>query len=115
MFAFIIVLMIILSILLAAVVLLQPGKGDISAAMGGLSGQFSSMFGTRKAMDLLTKMTIGFAAAIFILALLTNLFFLGGESEGPRAVTEGVELPATPASPMQVPQIPQQQPEQQGK
>ena len=112
MFAFIVVILLILAVLLTVVVLLQPGKGDITASMGGLSGQFTSMFGSRRAMDLLTKMTIGFAIAIFVLILLTNLFFLGGESEGPRAVTEGVELPATPATPFQVPQAPPQQPGQ---
>jgi len=101
MFTILAILMIILAVLLIAVVLLQPGKGDMLAGMSGLSGTFSSMFGTRRAMDLLTKITIGFAATLMALALITNLFFVGKmEQEGPKAPTEGMELPsAAPSNP----------------
>lgn len=108
------VLMLILSILLIAVVLLQPGKGDMISGMSGLGGQFSNMLGSRRATDLLSKITIGLAAAILILSVVTNKFFVGGGSDGPRPLTEGVVVPKTvPSSPQQtipVPEAPQQAP-----
>ncbi|NLO20268.1 MAG: preprotein translocase subunit SecG, partial [Ignavibacteria bacterium] len=42
------IIIIICSILLIAVVLLQPGKGDLSATFGGISSQMGSMFGMQK-------------------------------------------------------------------
>ena len=111
MLGFLTVIFIFVSVLLIVVVLLQPGKGDLSASLGGISGQFTSMFGTRRAADLLTKLTIGFAASIMILSLLANLFFVGATEEIKKPVTEGVELPAKPATPMQTPQIPPSEPQ----
>ncbi|MDQ1265525.1 MAG: preprotein translocase subunit SecG [Bacteroidota bacterium] len=117
MLTFISVIIIILSILLTILVLLQPGKGDIASSLGGLTGQFSSVLGSRKTADMLTKLTIGFAAAIMVLSIFANLFFVGSDSEKIKTVIEGMELPATPASPLQ--QSPkaappqQQQPQQQ--
>jgi len=58
MFTLLIVIMIILSVLLILVVLVQPGKGEMLAGMGEVGGAFTSMFGSRKASDLLTKLTI---------------------------------------------------------
>lgn len=116
MLGFMLVLMMVISLLLTLVVLLQPGKGDVSQAFGGLTGQFSSILGTRKAMDFLTKLTIGFAVAIMVLTLMTNYFFVGKDIVKQRAVTEGAELPpASAPSPFQNnPQsqpAPQQQPQ----
>lgn len=100
------VLMLLLSVLLIAVVLLQPGKGDMISGMGGLGGQFSNMLGSRRATDILSKITIGIAASILLLAIVTNKFFVGGGADGPRPVTEGVVMPKTvPTSPEQT-QIP---------
>lgn len=111
MLGFISVIMIILSVLLILVVLLQPGKGDmLSGGLGGLGGTFTSMFGTRRAMDLMMKLTIGFATAIFVLALLTNMFFVGGEESIEKPVTEGVEVPVQQ---QQIPVTPSAPPPQQ--
>lgn len=120
MFTFIAIILIIVSIALIGIVLLQPGKGDLSSSFGGgLSGQFGAVFGMRKTTDLLTKITIGLAAAIILLSLATNKLFLSNTATvGPKPVTEGVELPATQGpSPLQAPPAQQapaapQQPQQ---
>lgn len=115
MFTFFVILMMIVSVLLVLVVLIQPGKGDMISGMGGLTNTFSSMLGSRKAMDMLTKITIGFAAAIMILALVTNKFFLPSGTEFVKPVTEGAAVPQTvPTQPVQ--QLPvQQQPVEQSQ
>lgn len=113
MFAFLILLMMIISVLLILVVLIQPGKGDMISGMGGLTNQFTSMLGTRKAMDLLTKITIGFAAALLVLAVVTNKFFLPKSVNLVKPVTEGAAVPQTlptkPVTPITQPQQQQNQ------
>jgi len=112
MFTLAVIFMMIVSVLLILVILIQPGKGDMISGMGGLTNTFSSMLGSRKAMDMLTKVTVGFAAAIFVLALVTNKFFLPTGTEFVKPVTEGVAVPQTvPNKPVQ--QLPAQQPAQQ--
>jgi preprotein translocase subunit SecG len=107
MFVVISIVMIILALLLIGVVLLQPGKGDMISGMSGLGGTFSNMLGSRRATDLLSKITIGLATTIILLSVVTNKFFLGGGGNmGPRPVTEGAVMPKTvPSSPAQT-QIP---------
>jgi len=107
MFVAISIIMILISLLLIGVVLLQPGKGDMITGMSGLGGTFSNMLGSRRATDLLSKITIGLAAAILILSLVTNKFFVGNTgAEGPKPITEGAVIPKTiPTSPNQT-QIP---------
>ena len=95
------ILIIILSIFLIGFVLLQPGKGDMLTGMGGLTGTFSSMFGSRQATNLLQKITIGLAGAIIVIAIITNLFFVGTTEAGPKAVTEGQSVPMS--APVQQP------------
>lgn len=102
MFVLISIFMMILSLLLIGVILLQPGKGDMISGMSGLGGTFSNMLGSRRATDMLSKITIGLATTIILLSVITNKFFVGGGSEGPRPVTEGVVVPKTvPSSPEQ--------------
>jgi len=104
--------MMVISVLLILVVLIQPGKGDMISGMSGLTNTFSSMLGSRKAMDMLTKITIGFAASLLILAVVTNKFFLPGTATTLKPVTEGVAVPQTvPSQPVQ--QLPQAKPQQQ--
>ena len=72
MFIAIIVLIIISAILLVVVVLAQNSKG------GGVSGQFggsgaSQLIGVKKTGDLLEKLTWGFAIAILVLSLSSNI------------------------------------------
>ena len=107
------IILIILSILLILVVLIQPGKGDMVSGMGSLGGTFSNMFGSRRATDLLTKFTIGLASAIMVLALITNLFFVGQEQQIQRPSIEGMNVPnqqqqVPPQIPTQAPPAQQQ-------
>ncbi len=100
------IILILASILLMAVILLQPGKGDLSSSFGGLSGQFGTMFGMRRTMDFLTKFTIYLAAGILLLSLIVNKIALPENIEkGPVPVSEGAELP-----PVQSPPPPQTPP-----
>lgn len=112
------VLLIIISSLLILVVLLQPGKGDMLAGIGGgLQSNLTSMFGTRRTMDLLMKITIGLAIAILVLTVVTNKFFVGQNENAPKPIIEGTELPpaAPPVGNMPVPPAPQQNNQQQNK
>ncbi len=102
------IICILISILLVAAVLIQPGKGDAGASFGGgIGGQFGSMFGTRRTADFLTKFTIGLAATIMILSVMANKFFVtdtSGESGGRAPATQGAQIPTsipTPGSPTQ--------------
>jgi preprotein translocase subunit SecG len=113
MLSFVMVLMMIISVLLTVVVLLQPGKGGMTSSLAGLSGQFSSMFGTRKAVDFLSKLTIGLAVAIMLLSLVANIWLVGIDENVRKPVTEGAQLPPTNANPLNQPALPQQQPQQQ--
>ncbi len=84
------------AVLMIAVVLLQPGKGDLTATFGGISSQFGSVFGMQRANDMLAKITKWLAAIVLILILLTNKFFVGGNTttQQVKPVTEGVQIPA---------------------
>jgi len=114
MIAFLSVILMIIAVLLIAVVLLQPGKGDMISGLGGMGGQFNALLGTRKATNFLTKTTMALAALIIFLSLTTNLFFVGNEEAGPRPVTEGVDLPMAPPPPpgAGLPKAPPPQPNQ---
>lgn len=97
------IILIILAVLLVAVILVQPGKGDMISGLGGLSGSFSTMFGSRRTMDILQKATVTFAALILFLTLVTNIFFVGHREVIAKPVTEGQEMPmqSTPPVPGQ--------------
>lgn len=94
------ILSILTGILIIVLVLLQPGKGDLSATFGGISGQFGSMFGMQRTADFLSKLTKYLAIAMLLLILLTNKFFLGGPKiEQVKPVTEGASVPTSPMIP----------------
>lgn len=84
------------AILMIAVVLLQPGKGDLTATFGGISSQMGSVFGMQRANDMLAKITKWLAAIILLFILLTNKYFVGtnDSTQQVRPVTEGVQVPA---------------------
>lgn len=103
MFVLLCIILLFLAILLIGVVLLQPGKGDMITGMGGLGGTFSNMLGSRRATDLLSKITIGLASAILLLSIVTNIFFVNKTSDIVKPVTEGTVVPKT------IPSTPQQQ------
>jgi len=65
---FIIALHVVVSVFLMFVILLQPGKGDAMAALGG--GSSTSVFGGRGSVTFLAKVT-EICAAIFMITSLT--------------------------------------------
>ncbi len=113
MLTFLTILMILIAILLILVVLIQPGKGDMVTGMGTIGGSISSMFGSRKATDLLTKITVGLAISLILLVVITNKFFVGQTTNAVvRPATEGISIPNQPApmpAPIQSAPAPEQQ------
>lgn len=109
MLTFMMILLMVLAVILILAVLVQPGKGDMVSGMGSLGGGFTNMFGSRRTMDLLSKITSGFAAAIAILAIVTNLFFVKQDVQTAKPTIEGTSIPqAVPAQvPQQIPDLPQ--------
>lgn len=116
MFTFIVIVTSLLAILLIAVVLIQPGKGDMASGFGGVGMGLGSMFGNRRATDLLTKITIGLAASILLLSVVANKFMSNEAVEEITPVTQGATATPT-ATPPSVPiqQQNQQQPQQQNQ
>jgi preprotein translocase subunit SecG len=110
MFVFMAILLSLAGILLIAAVLIQPGKGGgLTSGMGGISGQFSTMFGARRTTDFLQKFTIGLAIGIIVLTIVTNKFFLSTSTGSPDAVerapiTTGAPKPTSQPAPQQQPQ-----------
>lgn len=121
MFVFMCIIMVLAGILLIAAILIQPGKGaGLSAGFGGAGGQISNMFGVRRTTDFLQKFTIGLAAGIIVLALVTNKFFISSTtvttSDGERApITTGAAKPPAQPVPQGNPQGSPQQGAPQGK
>ncbi len=122
MYSILIILILMGAILMIAVVLLQPGKGDLTATFGGLSSQFGAVFGMQRANDLLAKVTKWIAAIILVLILLTNKFFVSQHSveQQVKPVTEGTSVPTQQQmpgalTPPPVAPQPGQQPQQENK
>jgi protein translocase SecG subunit len=101
------VLTLIVSLLLIAVVLIQPGKADMISGMGGLGGQMTNLIGVRQSRNVLQSLTIGFAVFLVVAAIIVNKFFVetGGSTEAKTAaegatipnIERTTQLPATPA------------------
>jgi protein translocase SecG subunit len=90
--------MVLLGVLLIAAVLVQPGKGDMATGMSNFGSQLGTMFGSRRATDMLMKITIGLGAAIMLLSLVTNKFLLTTTTaEQVQPATVGAEKPMVPA------------------
>jgi preprotein translocase subunit SecG len=85
-------LFILACIVLVLTILLQPGKADAGALFS--SSVSSTAFGPRGTQTLLSKITIGAAAAFMIIALCLSLPFISGTS----SVLQGGEPPQTPAA-----------------
>jgi preprotein translocase subunit SecG len=70
----------IIAIMLVIIVLLQSSKGGgLSGTFGG-AGNMGSMFGTRRTADFLSRATWWLGGTLAALAIVTNLFFLPGQS-----------------------------------
>lgn len=90
MFALLIIIHLIVSVILMLVVLLQSGKaGDLASAFGGASSQ--TAFGARGATTMLTKVTAA-CAVIFMLTSL-GLAIMYSQQTG-TSVMEDFEQPA---------------------
>ncbi|MBN1540598.1 preprotein translocase subunit SecG [candidate division KSB1 bacterium] len=80
MYAFLIVLFILVCILLTFVILIQSSKGGGLAGTFGGADSMGTVFGGRGAGDFLTKVTGVLAAAFMIIALFLGLLTRGGVS-----------------------------------
>ncbi len=113
MYSILVIIASIIAILLIIVVLLQSSKG------GGLAGTFGgaqmgTMFGTRRTADFLSRATWWLGGTLTILAIVTNLFFLPGQTTADQRESiiqrsNRNNLPQTPTLPQQnIPQTQQQ-------
>jgi len=105
----------IMAVLLVLVVLIQPGKADMIAGMGGFGGQMSNLFGHRQSRNLLQTITMSLTAGLMFFAVVINKTALPERTSGIRgSVLENVDPsslpPASPQRPAQQPQ--QAQPQQ---
>jgi len=112
-FAFLIVLILLIAILMSISVLLQSGKGGGLAGIAS-GGQTTQILGARQAPDFLEKATWSLGWAFLGLCLITTFFIpradRGGSilqersgelpieaPAGPQTLPEATELPAAPA------------------
>lgn len=101
MFPIITALHVLVSVFLIFVILLQPGKGDGMAALGG-GGNSSSVFGGRGSVTFLAKVT-EVCAVIFMITSLTLAWRSSHSDSVLRArhnlATQDAKAPAGPAAP----------------
>ena len=96
MYRFLIVLLTLDAIVLAAAVLLQAGKGGgLAASFGGAGSSPNSLLGSREAGNLLTKAS-WWCGGIFI-ALAFMLQIMVGKGRQARSVLDQISSPAAPA------------------
>lgn len=101
------ILLILVSIFMIAIVLLQPGKGDLSATFGGIGSQMGSVFGMQKTANILATVTKVAAIVILVLTIGANKFFVhsaASTQEPQKIVTEGQKPSATVPASAQQPQ-----------
>jgi preprotein translocase subunit SecG len=116
------------ALLLIGVVLIQPGKSDMIAGMGGFGGQVTNLLGVRSSRNILQTTTLVLGGLLVVIALVVNKFFITPESAERAPMTQGAEIPAAAApgtAPTSLPPAqqpaqqqqaqPQQQPAPQGK
>ncbi|MFA7227706.1 MAG: preprotein translocase subunit SecG [Melioribacteraceae bacterium] len=106
MYTLLITISVVIAVLLIIVVLLQSSKGGGLAGSFGGSGQFGTVFGTRRTADFLSKISWWLGSALLILAVVINLFFLPGQStsaERESIIQRGSQqsVPTAPALPQQ--------------
>jgi len=80
MYSILILIAVVVALLLIFVVLLQASKGGGLAGSFGGSGQFGTVFGTRRTADFLSKFTWWLGGSLMVLAVIVNLFFLSGQA-----------------------------------
>ena len=113
MFALLVTIEILISVLLMIVVLMQSSKG------GGLAGSFGTggmgtVFGVRRTADFLSRSTWILAWVFMILALIANIAFLPGKKAAAESIIQrGVPSAVTPRTappPAAQPAAPAQEP-----
>ena len=87
MFAFLLVLLILDGILMMIIILLQSGKGDGLAAMGGAPMGTDSFIGGRQAATLLTKATWVSSGLFMALAFLLSI--MSSRQQQPQSILRG--------------------------
>lgn len=97
----------IIAVLLIIIVLMQSSKG------GGLAGTFGgsgmgTVFGTRRTADFLSRATWWLGGILAALAIITNLFFLPGQSSSDQI--ESIIQQSGRQNVPQTPSLPQQNP-----
>jgi preprotein translocase subunit SecG len=108
MYTLLIFVSIVVAVLLIIVVLLQSSKGGGLAGSFGGSGQFGTVFGTRRTADFLSKASWWLGGGLLVLAIIINLFFLPGQSvvNQRESIIQGGGNKAVPTAPA----LPQQKP-----
>ncbi|MCL4547592.1 MAG: preprotein translocase subunit SecG [Bacteroidetes bacterium] len=108
MYSLLMLISVLVGILLIIVVLLQSSKGGGLAGSFGGSGQFGTVFGTRRTADFLSKATWWLGGALMVLAVVINLFFLPGQTTSAQreSIIQGGRQQAVPTAPA----LPQQKP-----
>lgn len=122
MFSFLLVLLILDGLLLTVVVLLQSGKGDGLAAMGGAGTSTDSVIGGRQAATLLTKASWIGGGVFLALALMLSILSSRAQTADSILRQEFQQAPTTPqpivpgATPQgeNAPQIPGTEPAPEG-
>ena len=100
MYLFLIILIVLVSIMLAAIVLIQNSKG------GGLASNFASsnqIMGVRKTTDFLEKGTWGLAATIVVLSIMTA-YIAPSSSEARSVLLKDNAMQTPQANPLNAPQ-----------
>ena len=105
MYTLLVSISVVISLLLIIVILLQSSKGGGLAGTFGGSGSFGTVFGSRRTADFLSKATWWLGSIVLILALVTNLFFLPGQTT--REQRESIIQSSTPQSVPLTPSLPQ--------
>lgn len=98
-FSVLLALALIIAVLLIIIVLLQASKGSGLAGSFGGAAQVGAVFGTRRTADFLSKATWALAAALVILVLLANVFFLPAAEKGQESVIQKsgqLDIPQAP-------------------
>ena len=117
MYSLLVIISIILSAMLIVIVLMQSSKGGGLAGTfgggGGAAGGFGQMFGARRTADFLSKATWWLGSALLLVALVTNLFFLPGQTtkEQRDSIIQNSQtldaVPETPALPTLDTEVPE--------
>ncbi len=107
MYSLLIIIATITSVFLIIVVLLQSSKGSgLAGTFGGSGGgNVSTMFGTRRTADFLSRATWWLSGIVAVLAVVINLFFLPGQTTvEQRSIIQQsgrTNIPETPTLPQQ--------------